>query len=135
VDPERIQFMANPFGQHLQLYRNLDISLDVFPLTGGTTTCEAMSMGVPVVSRYGPFHHSRLSRSFISNVGLPELCADNEDGFVNITANLASNTDLLRWLHKNLRPVMTESPLCNQELFNTDFESAIETLVRVHGLR
>jgi len=135
VDPERIQFMANPFGQHLQLYRNLDISLDVFPLTGGTTTCEAMSMGVPVVSRYGPFHHSRLSRSFISNVGLPELCADNEDGFVNIAANLASNTDLLRWLHKNLRPVMTESPLCNQELFNSDFESALQTLVRVHGLR
>ena len=135
VASDRVQFIANPFGQHLELYRNLDISLDVFPLTGGTTTCEAMSMGVPVVSRYGPFHHSRLSRSFISNVGFPELCADSEEGLVNIAANLAANTDLLRWLHKNLRPVMTASPLCDQELFNSDFESAINTLVEHHGLR
>jgi predicted O-linked N-acetylglucosamine transferase (SPINDLY family) len=95
VDPENVLFLANPMGQHLPLYRNLDISLDVFPLTGGTTTCEALSMGVPVVSRYGAFHHSRLSRSFISNVGFPELCSDTEvnDKMVKTlgVSNLAMN--------------------------------------------
>lgn len=135
VDKERIQFHANPLGQHLHLYRALDISLDVFPLTGGTTTCESMSMGVPVVSRYGPFHHSRLSRSFISNAGFPDLCADNEAEFVNIAANLADDTNLLRWLHANLRPIMRVSPLCDAELFSADFGAMLHTVVNKHGLR
>ncbi len=135
VDPERIQFYSNPMGQHLPLYRALDVSLDVFPLTGGTTTCESMSMGVPVVTRYGAFHHSRLSRSFISNVGLPELCAPDEDGFVNIVANLCEDTKLLSWLHGNLRPIMQESILCNQKLFVEDFQTAMEAVVKKHGLR
>lgn len=135
VDKERVQFHANPLGQHLPLYRALDISLDVFPLTGGTTTCESMSMGVPVVSRYGPFHHSRLSRSFISNAGFPDLCADNEAQFVNIAANLAEDTNLLRWLHANLRPIMRVSPLCDGELFSADFTQMLQTVITTHGLR
>ena len=135
VDKERVQFHANPLGQHLHLYRALDISLDVFPLTGGTTTCESMSMGVPVVSRYGPFHHSRLSRSFISNAGFPDLCADNEAQFVNIAANLADDPKLLRWLHANLRPIMRSSPLCDAQLFSDDFKQMLATVVSTHGLR
>ncbi len=135
IDPERIQFICNPLGKNLPLYRYLDISLDVFPLTGGTTTCESMSMGVPVVTRYMKAHHSRLSRSFISNAGFPDLCADNEDAFVNIAANLASDTNLLRWLHANLRPIMRQSPLCDEKLFASDFETAMQTVVEKHGLR
>ncbi|TAH33031.1 MAG: glycosyltransferase family 41 protein [Alphaproteobacteria bacterium] len=135
VDPERIIFSGNPMGKHLHLYRYLDVSLDVFPLTGGTTTCESMSMGVPVVSRYMEAHHSRLSRSFISNAGFPDLCADNEDGFVNIAANLANDTKLLRWLHANMRPIMHSSPLCDDKLFASDFEIAMQTVVEKHGLR
>ncbi len=135
IDPERILFYCNPMGHHLPLYRELDISLDVFPLTGGTTTCESMSMGVPVITRYMNAHHSRLSRSFISNAGFPDLCAGSEEAFVNIASNLSGDTNLLRWLHANLRPIMRTSALCDEKLFSSDFEMAMQTVVKKHGLR
>lgn len=135
IDQSRIAFIRNAGGSHLPYYGELDISLDVVPLTGGTTTCESMSMGVPVVTRYGPFTHQRLSRTFISNAGLPELCADNDESFVEIAANLAADTGLLKQLHLNLRGIMGSSALCNEQAFARDFEEAMRQVVQHHGLR
>lgn len=135
IEKDRIFFVRNNPGIHFDYYGEIDISLDVVPLTGGTTTCESMSMGVPVVTRYGDFTHTRLSRTFITNAGLPELCAGTDEQYVEIAANLAHDTNLLRYLHGNLRGIMSTSPLCDQKAFANDFAFAMNKIVEHHGLR
>ena len=59
---------------HFSYYNDIDISLDTFPLTGGTTTCEATWMGVPVVTLVGESFHQRISYGYLMHCGLEELC-------------------------------------------------------------
>ena len=65
---------------YLEEYREVDIALDTFPYTGGTTTCEALYMGVPVISLYGEFHGTRFGYSILNNVGIGELAVKNFGG-------------------------------------------------------
>ncbi|MBQ7723725.1 MAG: hypothetical protein IJT57_05320, partial [Selenomonadaceae bacterium] len=67
---------------HLREYGDVDIALDTFPYTGGVTTCEALYMGVPVVSLYGDRHGTRFGLSILTNVGLKELAVDSFDEYV-----------------------------------------------------
>ena len=73
----------------MPFYNEIDISLDTFPLTGGTTTTESLWMGVPVVSLAGERSVSRAGLSQLSNLGLPELVTFNEDEFVETATGLA----------------------------------------------
>ena len=120
---------------HLSYYNDIDISLDTFPLTGGTTTCEAMWMGVPVVTLVGDNYHQRLSRSVLMNCGLDELCVFTPEEFVDTAVALADDRDkLLAWRH-GLREVMRQSPLCDGERFVHDFQTMLERVAEIHGLR
>src|SRR5205823_1039264 len=73
---------------HLGMYGQIDIALDTYPYHGTTTTCEAMWMGVPVVSLVGQSHVSRVGLSLLSAVGLSELTADSADGYVDVAKAL-----------------------------------------------
>ena len=75
VDSDRIEFTpptATRFD-HLNLYNSIDIALDTFPYHGTTTTCEALWMGVPVITLVGEVHAQRVSYSILKNLGLDEL--------------------------------------------------------------
>ena len=122
-------------NSHLSYYNDIDISLDTFPLTGGTTTCEATWMGVPVITLVGPSYHQRLSRSMLMNCGLEELCTFTPEDFVEKAVRLAGERDkLLTWRH-GLREMMRQSPLCDEERFVDDFQSMLDQVADLHGLR
>ncbi|MBR5914576.1 MAG: hypothetical protein IKZ58_09470 [Selenomonadaceae bacterium] len=102
-------FTAN----YLEEYRDIDIALDTFPYVGGTTTCEALYMGVPVISLYGDRHGTRFGYSILNNVGIGELAVENVDEYVDRAVKLAGDFETLSLLHKNLRRMMKNSPLMN----------------------
>ena len=109
-DLKRIE-MRPYTDNHLREYGDIDIALDTFPYTGGVTTCEALYMGVPVISLYGNRHGTRFGLSILTNVGLEELAVDSFDKYVERAIELAGDWDLLKILRKNLRGMMKRSPL------------------------
>ena len=106
VAPERLDFVdpVSP-GRYFQLYHQIDMALDSFPYGGGVTTCDALWMGVPVVSLAGQTAVGRAGLSILSNLGLTELVASDRDGYIQIARNLAQNVAQLTSLRDAARPV------------------------------
>ena len=121
--------IADP-GGHLGLYRQIDIALDPFPYNGTTTTCEALWMGVPVVTLEGTRHSGRVGASLLTRLGLQELIAADLDDYVRIAADLATDRERLSELRRSLRPRMSASPLCNGPAFTRDLEAAFRSMWR-----
>lgn len=135
IEPERLFIKTNQVNQHFGCYNEIDIALDTFPLTGGTTTCDALWMGVPTVSLRGPGMHQRLSHSLLNNANLGELSVDNVDAFVQIAVALAGERDSLRLMRAALREAVKNSPLCRGDIFAEGFRDAIWRVARERGLR
>ena len=115
IGPQRIDLIeaSQPLAAHLAMYGQIDIALDTFPYHGTTTTCEALWMGVPVVSLIGQTHVSRVGLSLLSAVGLKELTATTAGSYVMVCKGLAENIETLRTLRRRIRKQMLESPLCD----------------------
>jgi predicted O-linked N-acetylglucosamine transferase (SPINDLY family) len=125
IDPTRLQFVGRlPFRQHVERYWQIDIALDPFPYGGGTTTCDALWMGVPMVSIAGQTAVSRSGLSILSNVGLPELVARTPEQYVNTAAGLAADLPRLAALRATMRERMRSSPLVAPGEFARDVEAA-----------
>lgn len=112
--------------EHLGAYRQCDIALDTFPYNGATTTCEALWMGVPVVSLEGNRHAGRVGASLLKAVGLDDLIATNEDAYVGRAVALANDLDGVAALHAGLRERLRRSELCD----GTGFAAAMENAYR-----
>lgn len=107
-------------------YMDMDIALDTFPYTGGGTTCEAIYMGVPVVTLAGTRHGTRFGLSLLENVGLGELVSNTPEEYVEKAAALASDAELLAALHKSLRPMMQRSPVMDGKSYVREIEAMYE---------
>lgn len=131
VDVARVEL--RPFTvQYLQEYMEIDIALDTFPYPGGATTCEALYMGVPVVSLYGKRHGSRFGYSLLKNIGLEELAAANEAEYLQKAVALVEDRELLAGLHQSLRGIVEASVLMNGRGYVGDVEAAYEELWQAH---
>lgn len=108
--------------QHLDIYNHVDIGLDTFPYNGTTTTCEAMWMGVPVITLAGNTHATRVGVSLLSNIGLTELIANTHEEYVEIAVKLATDIERLQLLRKRLRDMMLNSPLTDANRFTVNLE-------------
>ncbi|MCA9312299.1 MAG: hypothetical protein KDA21_13880, partial [Phycisphaerales bacterium] len=95
-----------------------------------TTTCEALFMGVPVVTLTGRVHASRVGASLLHSVGLESCIAADEEAYVRLAAHLASDLDRLSHLRTTLRTQMLESRLCDGPAFAREFEEACRGLWR-----
>lgn len=109
---------------HLRLYREIDIALDTTPYNGTTTTCEALGMGVPVVTLRGPTHAGRVGASLLAAAGHPEWVAADADEYVAIAAALAADP-ALRPERNTRADALTTSPLCDAADWNARFESVL----------
>ena len=137
ITGDRVYFVNNralPIS-HLSYYDDIDITLDTWPLTGGTTTADTLWMGAPVVSKYGPNMHQRLSYSMLKNVGLDQLCVQTDDQYVDLAVALANDLDSLRLLRHSLRQSVRESALGRGEDFARAFCDHMSELAVRHGLR
>lgn len=129
VDPARVRFADRlPLKQYLELHQQVDIGLDPFPYAGGTTTCDALWMGVPVVTLAGQTAASRGGLTLLANLGLEELVARDPEQYVQIAANLARDLPRLTNLRTSLRPRMTASPLMDAPRFACDVEAAFRQM-------
>ncbi|XP_022888525.1 probable UDP-N-acetylglucosamine--peptide N-acetylglucosaminyltransferase SPINDLY isoform X1 [Olea europaea var. sylvestris] len=108
---------------HMQTYSLMDISLDTFPYAGTTTTCESLYMGVPCVTMGGAVHAHNVGVSLLTTVGLSNLVANNEDEYVQMSLQLASDITALSSLRMKLRDLMLKSPLCDGSKFTQGLES------------
>lgn len=128
VDEQRVRFVweQHPGGTHLRYYNDIDIILDSFPLTGGTTTTEAIWMGVPVVTLVGDIFHERLSYSILSNVGLDlhDLIAFSREEYVAKAVALALNRERIRELHRRVPEALKTSILCDPVKLTRHMEAA-----------
>jgi protein O-GlcNAc transferase len=113
-----------PMEKYLELYNQIDIALDPFPYCGGTTTCDALWMGVPVVTLAGATAVGRVGKSILSNVGLPEFVAGSVDEYVKIAEDLAENFALRQELGCSLRQRMENSPLMDGPGLTREIEAA-----------
>jgi predicted O-linked N-acetylglucosamine transferase (SPINDLY family) len=131
VHPARVEFVGHRArDEYLKLYHRLDLVLDTFPYNGHTTTCDALWMGVPVVSVAGKTAVGRGGLSILSNLGLAELVADSQEGYVRIAADLAHDLSRLSNLRSTLRRRMEQSPLMNAPRFARDIEAAYRRMWR-----
>lgn len=114
--------------EHLAEYSNIDIALDTYPYHGTTTTCEALWMGVPVLTREGVAHASRVGVSLLTAVGCPELVAQDEREYVEKAVQLASSPQRLCWYRENLRGMMAVSPLMDAQGVTREVEAAFTAM-------
>ena len=132
IDKDRIELVAfvKDSRDHLDTYARVDIALDPFPYNGTTTTCEALWMGVPVISLAGDSHMGRVGASILAAVGLPDLVAADEDGYVDLATQLAGDRDRLAGYRRDMRKRMEASPLLDARQFNLDLDGAYRNLWR-----
>lgn len=129
VAPERITIMAfaPTLGSHLELYDRVDLALDTFPYTGTTTTCEALSMGVPVLSIRGDCHAARVGQSLLAAIGVDQaFVADDVADYVRRAVDFAARRAELSDLRPEMRRRLLASDLCHEP----SLVAAVETAYR-----
>ncbi len=129
IEPGRLELvgLTETAADHLALYHRVDIAVDPFPYAGCTTTCEALWMGVPVVSLAGDRAVARFGLSILSRVGLEALVAGDTHGYVEIAAALAGDRARLAALRSELRGRVAET-LCDAGRFTRELEAAYRAM-------
>jgi len=124
VSADRLEFRALR-GPVRQAYADIDIALDTFPVTGGTTTCDAIWMGAPTVTLVGPAPYERVSNSIMTNLGLADLCAETVEDYERIAVELARSPERIAELRGSLRTRIRVGALGQPRRFAADFYEMI----------
>jgi predicted O-linked N-acetylglucosamine transferase (SPINDLY family) len=131
IGPDRFALsLPDDRSTHLLAYRSVDIALDAFPWNGHATTCEALWMGVPVITLLGSRYAGRLAATTLTAVGLTDFIAVTPEVYVSIAREWATDLDRLSRLRSALRQRMQSSPLCDGAAFTRNLEQAYRTLWR-----
>jgi len=123
-----LRAFAEPVARHLDLYNEVDIALDTFPYNGTATTCEALWMGVPVVTRAGQRHASRVGLTLMTHAGMPGLVAGSRAEYIERAVALASDRDRLAALRAQMREGLRKSALLDSASFAHAFEQALKSV-------
>ena len=109
-------------------YHRIDIALDPFPLTGGTTTFDLLWMGLPLVSMVGDSFKSRLSTGILAYLGKADWLANTPEEYLDIASRLASDVDALNAQRLAQRDMVEQSPLMNEVAFNREFGNGLRVM-------
>jgi predicted O-linked N-acetylglucosamine transferase (SPINDLY family) len=131
IDAARLDFGRGvPHAELMAAYNQVDVALDPFPYSGGLTTCEALWMGVPVLTCPGATFASRHSLSHLANVGLEDLVARSHAEYVERAQEWAADLARLATLRQGLRARMAASPLCDGPRFAANLLAALRGIWR-----
>lgn len=129
IDDRRVELRGSAGHRALlRSYRDVDVILDPFPYSGGLTTCEALWMGVPVITLPGETFASRHSASHVSNVGLADWVCDSVSEYINTALGKTADFEALSALRSGLRDRMRRSPLCDAPRFGKALGSALRRI-------
>lgn len=129
VDRTRITMIPYiPIEDYYRSFGRVDIALDTIPFSGGTTTCDALWMGTPVITYPGVRSWSRSAASILTTLGLTECIADSPEDYVRLAVQLAANPARIAELRASLRSRMIGSPLMDKRLFARDMETAFRRM-------
>jgi protein O-GlcNAc transferase len=119
IDKNRLILKAfsSSKSEHFDLYGEIDLALDTFPFNGATTTCEALWMGVPVLTIRGDRHVARVGASLLHRVDLDQLIAETTDEYIAKATSYTKDPNALRELRFNMRERVQSSPLCDAKSF------------------
>lgn len=124
ISPERLLLRgASPHAEMLAEYGEMDIALDPFPFNGGLTSCEALWMGVPVITLFGNRPIARQTSGFLKTIELDGFTAKSEKEYVELAVNWSRSIDKLSEIRSSLRNKMNQSLLCNGKEFTYNIES------------
>ncbi|HVT90036.1 MAG TPA: tetratricopeptide repeat protein [Tepidisphaeraceae bacterium] len=125
VDANRLILVPRkPLADYYAMYHSIDIALDPFPFNGHTTTCDALWMGVPVITLAGQTYASRTCTATLTHLGLTQLIAKDTDGYLRIAGELTTDLNKLAALRASLRTQMSESIITNANAFTKNLEHA-----------
>ena len=132
IDAGRVELLAriDAADGHLRAYDRIDVGLDPFPYNGTTTTCEALWMGVPVVTVTGANHVARVGASLLTHCGLTELVASDEAGYIAAAVALAGDPERMTTLRRTMRDRLNAAPLTDYEGFARSVEAAYRSMWR-----
>jgi protein O-GlcNAc transferase len=131
ISPERIELLGGTPGwvEHMAMYDRIDIALDTVGAMGGaTTTCDALAMGVPVVTLMGDRAALRMSAALLTGFGQSEWIGSDEDAYIHIVCQLARNAKLRTELRATQREKLAKSPLCDGTSMAFALEDAYEQM-------
>lgn len=134
LDIERVVLCEPAAGvDFFKSYDEIDLILDTYPFNGGTTTCFALYMGVPVVSLAGKGLTSRMGKSALANMGIPWCCVDTVDEYVDRAVQIAHDVDFLRRFRAEARSIFCKSALGDAQRFSAEYERALVEMLNVRG--
>lgn len=135
ISADRLEFhpRTESAADHLALYSRIDIALDTFPYNGTATTCEALDMGVPVVTLRGKTHAGRVGASILTAAGLQSMIAESTGDYTRIATELARDPAKLASLRTGLRARVRNSPLCDGAAFTRALEAQYREMWRAWG--
>jgi protein O-GlcNAc transferase len=133
VSADRIELApaTKTHGEHLAMYQRVDIALDTFPYHGTMTTCEALWMGVPVITLAGATHHARVGVSLLGTVGMSDLVASTPEAYVEVAGRLASDLDALEATRRALRTRVQGSALTDAPAMARDLEATYAQMLAI----
>lgn len=114
IEPARLELRGwSPYAELLAEYNDIDLALDPFPFAGGATSCEALWMGVPVITSPGDTFAGRRTYSYLSSIGLTETVAEDLTHYARLAIHLAQDLPRLAGWRAELRERMARSLLCD----------------------
>jgi predicted O-linked N-acetylglucosamine transferase (SPINDLY family) len=127
ITPDRLELRGRSVDtrDHLAAYGEIDIALDTFPYNGTTTTCEALWMGVPVITLAGDRHAGRVGASLLKTVGFEAGITKTSEEFVTTARLMAENPGILRTIRRTLRDTVYRSSLCDNKTHARTLEDAL----------
>ncbi|MFO1013845.1 MAG: hypothetical protein U1E50_08780 [Caulobacteraceae bacterium] len=131
IAPDRIQFRGHSTGvDYLKEFADIDLALDPSPCPGGTTTCEALSNGVPLLTLKGPDFYSRIGVPSLIPLGLEELIAESWDDYIEKAIALSASVPALNALRARIRPAYDASVYCDDVGFTRNVEASFLAMAR-----
>jgi protein O-GlcNAc transferase len=132
IDAGRLIFHSgmDDRSSHLNLYNAIDIALDPFPFNGATTTYEALTMGMPVITLLGSKFVDRVAASIVAHAGFPEFITKTEDDYVALAVDLAGDPVKLNALRQGMRDALHQSDICDSEPYSRTIEAAYRDMWR-----